>query len=231
MTSFNFDKSGKIKPATAEEWKKADEQDAILSLSRGTAADGRPYYAFIAVTPSKYAEYYRLSMEHKPFLMSDYGTVIISEYLAEPPEDVLDWMAEDYDYDPDFENKVAEQFQQEGAEFLSKGEENRINDIVLMLKQKKPNGNAQLSFANPPLPAAAKANGSAQPAAANTNGSASANGVKTNGGAPANGAKNGAAARKVTVKSGAPAAKTVEKPKTSAPELGSKSLWDRMRGK
>ena len=124
MNGFKFDKSGKLRQPTAEEWKKADEEDAILSLSRGTAADGRPYYAFIAVTPSKYAEYYRLSMEHKPFILDDYGTVIISEYLAEPPEDVLDWMAEDYDYDPDFQEKVTEQFQKEGAEFLSKGEDN-----------------------------------------------------------------------------------------------------------
>jgi hypothetical protein len=217
-TAFKFDSSGKRKEPTAEEWREADEKDAILSLSCGIAADGRPYYAYIAVIPSKYAEFYRLSAQHQQFTLEDYGIIVASDYQATPPQDVADWMRDEYGFDENFQNQLKEQFQKEGIKFLDKQEDTRIMDIVSMLKQKAPNVSAPPKTPDNAVvknALATKSPVATKNAAATKNAIATKNAVLT---------KN-AAATKNTVATKKPA--TTKKKVTPKP----KSLWTRLFGK
>lgn len=136
--TFKFDASGKIGQPTAEEWASADQESAIISLSTGLQADGTPYYAYIAVKPSTYAEFYRLSKQNHPLDLEKYGTIIAAGPESEPPENVTSRMIVDYGFDKNFENNLNAEFQKERSQFAVVNEDKRLMDIVAMMKAKKP---------------------------------------------------------------------------------------------
>jgi len=137
-SKFNFDASGKLKDSTAEELANADLTSAIISLSTGIQSDGTPYYVYLAVPPSKYAEFYRMSKERQTFNLENYGVILAGGPEASPPELVMEYMKEEYGFDENFEKALEEEFKKESATYAVQQEDARIMDIVAMLKAQKP---------------------------------------------------------------------------------------------
>jgi len=140
--SFKFDDQGKFVPPTKEEQLKADESAAIVVLSKGTQANGAPYWAYMAIPPSKYQEFHRLSKERQAFNLEEYGEVIICGCDKEPPAAAKEQMKAEYDFDEEFSKKLEARMLEESKNHIEKVEDKRIMDIVSMLKKAKPAGSA-----------------------------------------------------------------------------------------
>ena len=136
--TFNFNTSGKISQPTAEEWASADQDSAIISLSTGFQADGMPYYAYIAVKPSKYGEFYRLSKQRQSLDLEHYGSIIAAGPESEPPLPVTDRMVTEYGFDENFKKDLNAEFQKDRGKFAVAHEDKRLMAIVAMMKAKKP---------------------------------------------------------------------------------------------
>jgi len=140
MVAYNFDSSGKVKLPPEAEIKELDVDTAILAYTSGKTEDGRPYYAYIAVQPSKYREFYTKSAARQTLVLNDYGTIVAGDFLAEPPPEVVKEMYDTYGFDDEYEKKLQEEVTKQRSESGDKIEEQRLLDIVSMLKAKKPNG-------------------------------------------------------------------------------------------
>jgi hypothetical protein len=140
--SIRLEPSGKVQKPTAEELKAADENSGVLCLSKGVLDSGKPYFAYIAVKPSLFEEFYKRSSARETFVLDDYGIIIYMDELAEPPIEVQENMREFYGFDEDMPKKLLEELKKERAEYAGKQEEKRVMDIVAMLKAQKPQGNA-----------------------------------------------------------------------------------------
>lgn len=137
MFAYAFDNAGKLKMPTAEQLAESDKTVGIISYTTGVFEDGRPYYAFITVKPSKYAEFHRMTKERRALKLTDYGIIITGDFLPEAPADVVRHMEKEYGYDFDFEEKLKEEVVKQRAANSNKQEEKRIMDIVAMLKAQK----------------------------------------------------------------------------------------------
>ena len=104
--SYSFHKSGKLKEQTAADLQKADASSAIICLTTGQLSDGRQFYAYVAVRPSKYHEFHQKTVKREVFVINDYGKVIISGFEPEPPPDVVKHMRDNYGYDENFVDKL-----------------------------------------------------------------------------------------------------------------------------
>lgn len=127
---LNFDSSGKVKASTEEELAIADETSVILGYINGTLADGRPYYAYVAITPSKYREFYELTAARTPLTIEDYGFIIMFGYDYAPPPEVVEKMRNDYGFDENYGQKLKQDAEAQQKVFLDKQEASRLKDIV-----------------------------------------------------------------------------------------------------
>jgi hypothetical protein len=135
---LNFDASGKVQASTEEELAVADETTVILGYINGTLADGRPYYAYVAITPSKYREFYELTAARQPLTIEDYGSIIMFGYDYAPPPEVVEKMHTDYGFDENYGQKLRQDAEKQQKVFLDKKEADRLKDIVAMMtKQPK----------------------------------------------------------------------------------------------
>jgi len=145
MTSFAFEASGRLKPPSAGELAEADEKDSILAYTRGTMEDGTPYYAYVAVKPSKYQEFHARTVERRTMVLGDYGKVIAAGFEPEAPPEVVADMRQRYGIDDQYEEKLVQRVLKQQSVFVEKQETSRLQDIVSMLKSKKPNGSGRLN--------------------------------------------------------------------------------------
>jgi hypothetical protein len=137
MRAYNFDSSGKLARSSQEELQQADATTAIIAYTNGTMADGRPYYAYLSVKPSKYREFYELSSARQSIVLNNYGKIIVSGFASTPPDEVVRFMADKYGFDDNYEQAVKAEVSQQRNEFGAKKEEQRLMDIVAMIKTKK----------------------------------------------------------------------------------------------
>jgi hypothetical protein len=156
---YQFEKKGTVKSMAAEQLAAADAANSyVIELDHGTLEDGTPYWAYIAVKPSKYEEFKRITAAHQPIVLADYGNILKYGFDQQVPDAVKEEMKREYAWDDNYLTTLANDVKKEQGVFIKKQEEMRITDIVAMLKQNPPNGSA-------PLPT----NGSARPkVAANT---------------------------------------------------------------
>ena len=141
MSAIAFEPTGKVKHPSVEDLAQADKDLAILGYVHGTMDDGRPYYAYVAILPSKYREFHALSAAKKAMVIGNYGTVIAAGFEFEPPADVVQEMQDVYGFDEQFETKLKQEAIKDQKAFFEKQETGRIDDIVAMLK-KKNSGNS-----------------------------------------------------------------------------------------
>jgi hypothetical protein len=144
MTTFEFDSSGKLIPPNAAELTAADDAVGILAYSSGMLEDGRPYYAYIAVKPSRYSEFYDLSAAGRKFVLSDYGKILASGFEKSPPQEVVRYMRETHGFDVRYGEKLTHAALQQQAVFLKAREQARISDIVAMLQGKSHNSSQEV---------------------------------------------------------------------------------------
>jgi hypothetical protein len=138
--AFNFDAAGKATRPSDEELAKSDEYTSILVFIHGAMADGRPYYAYVAVKPSKYKEFSALTANKQNFVINDYGKVLMCGYTYDPPPRVVERMRKEYGFDEHYVEKLTEQANNQQKQFFEKQEVSRIDNIVAMLKKKNPDG-------------------------------------------------------------------------------------------
>jgi hypothetical protein len=84
MTSIAFEASGKVRCSSTEELAEADKETAILGYVHGTMEDGRPYWAYVAIIPSKYREFHALTAARKAMVIGNYGTVVAAGFESRP---------------------------------------------------------------------------------------------------------------------------------------------------
>lgn len=139
-TGYIFEKSGKLKQLTDAELAEYDSDSSVIICSCGTSSDGRPYWLYLAVKPSKYKEYKRLSAQHTMIRFSDYGKILRRGYGEEVPAEVKQEMKEKYGCDDNYVEWLRRDIEKERTVFLKDQEEKenkRIGDIVAMMKQKQ----------------------------------------------------------------------------------------------
>ncbi len=138
--TYQFDKSGKLKVMTEEELLAADAHSSVIELDRGALEDGTLYWAYIAVKPSKHKEFKCITAEHKPIILTDYGSILKYGFDKQVPDSIKEEMQRDYDCDDNFLTTLANDIKKEQGTFLKQQEDMRIGDIVAMLKRKSLNG-------------------------------------------------------------------------------------------
>ncbi len=137
MQSYQFENSGKLKAQSAETLKKADEGASIIAYTDGVTASGKPYYAYIAVKPSKYREFYERTKARESIRLGDFGKIIVYGYETKPPSAVVVHMREKFGYDEEYEAKLQAEVARQRTQFSIDQEEKRLLDIVAMMKAKK----------------------------------------------------------------------------------------------
>ncbi len=81
----------------------ADEHLEIIALSQGITDDGKPYWAYVTIAPSKFKEF---SQAASPIKLTDYGTVIRAGIGDEPPQDVRDEMEVNINADHSIQEQI-----------------------------------------------------------------------------------------------------------------------------
>jgi len=80
-----------IKPPLRGELEAADAAgEALIVLDRGQLEDGTPYWAYVAVKPSKHREFMQLGKTRQPRRISDYGAIL--KYGLERGVPDADWL-------------------------------------------------------------------------------------------------------------------------------------------
>jgi hypothetical protein len=136
MTVFTFEPSGKIALPSDEELLRLDKENAIIAYTSGVTQEGKSYYAFVAVRPSAYKKFRRLTLAKQPIILSEYGDVLASGYTARPEPEVVEMMQQKYGCDLDYETSLVNEALKQQGVFAKKHEEKRIDDIVSMLKKR-----------------------------------------------------------------------------------------------
>jgi len=135
--AYEFDTSGKIKPLTAAELEAADVDSYILVLIQGLLKSGRPYWAYLAVKPSKYKEFLQANKENKSIRHKDYGKVIKRGFDKNVPLVVQEEMKAKYGFDENYIENLTQKIKSAKTEFLKQQDDKKISDIVAMLKKRQ----------------------------------------------------------------------------------------------
>ena len=136
---------GPLIPPTAEELAEADKDSAILCYTDGRMEDGRPYYAYVAVKPSKYLAFKALTAAGGGLTLADYGDVIAGDFEAKPPQSVVDEMREKYDFDERFTEKLVRTIRAEQDAFMEQQEKNRLDKIVGYAEKQQGSGESAVA--------------------------------------------------------------------------------------
>ena len=135
-TVFQFEPSGKIKLPPDEELAKLDGDNAVLAYTSGVMQDGRPYYAYVAVRPSLYKKFRQITAARQSVILGEYGELLEAGIATTPPLEVVQKMKNQYGCDPDYEQNIVQEALKQQAIFIQKKEDDRIGDIVNMLKKR-----------------------------------------------------------------------------------------------
>jgi hypothetical protein len=135
--TYQFDKDGRLKAPTREELAQADSSSAVVVLDQGVLEDGSPYWAYVAVKPSKYSEFMQLAARRTPIRLGDYGAILKYGFDPDVPSQVREEMKRERGFDDDYLPRLAQEVIQAQKEFLTGQEAKRISDIVAMMKKQQ----------------------------------------------------------------------------------------------
>lgn len=135
--TFEFEPSGTVKLPNDEELTRLDANSAIVMLTQGKMADGRSYYAYVAVKPSKYRMFQKLTSMKQPLVLSEFGEVIAAGFTYNPPPEVVEKMRMKYGCNPQFQNEMVSEAIRQQQVFLMKKEKERADEFVGILKRKQ----------------------------------------------------------------------------------------------
>lgn len=134
---FQFDDAGKLKDLSPEQLAEADATSEIITFTNGTLEDDTPYWAYLAVPPSRYAEFLARTTAREALVLTEYGRVLECGLEESPPEEVKEAMRLQYGFDENYIGMLVERAKAEQKEFLGQKETRRIDDIVAMLKKQQ----------------------------------------------------------------------------------------------
>lgn len=103
-----------------EELEAADDAVAIIHLCSGQTADGKDFYAYVAMKPSRYMDYIEATQRGDGVLLRDYGDILESGFGLVPPEKVQQEMQRKFGVDPTFFAELTKAFAAE-AERIRNG--------------------------------------------------------------------------------------------------------------
>ncbi len=135
--AFQFEEDGRLKKKSAEELAALDADSFVIVLDRGTDMEGRPYWAYIAVKPSKFEEFMRLTETGENKIFADYGTILKYGYDKEVPAHIKEEMKREHNCDENYMENLKKEVHAAQMVFLEEQENNRISGIVAMLKKKQ----------------------------------------------------------------------------------------------
>ena len=92
---------------TRKELEKADEEIGILHLCSGQTHDGRDFYAYVNMQPSRYLDFIEATERGDAVVLNDFGEIVESGFGMVPPESVQKAMNEKFDVDPTFFDELA----------------------------------------------------------------------------------------------------------------------------
>jgi hypothetical protein len=139
---YQFEKSGMLKKLTAEELAAADGDSAVIVLSSGMLENGTPYWVYIAVKPSRYEEFLKVTAARQPLCIDDYGVVLKYGLDKEVPAAIKEEMKREHGCDDNYLATLTQDIKKAQSEFLKEQEEQKLGDIVAMLKKEKPDESA-----------------------------------------------------------------------------------------
>ncbi|MBL1147326.1 MAG: hypothetical protein HND56_09300 [Pseudomonadota bacterium] len=104
MTNNTSKYSGEYKAASAKpkmtlegvDWKQADEKYGLIEFCNGRDQNGRLYWAYLTLFPSKYREFKARAAAGESFHLLDYGEELASGWGKHPPEHVKKELEEKY---------------------------------------------------------------------------------------------------------------------------------------
>ena len=138
MSEYRFETFGTLELPTDQELVLLDKDNAILAYSQGIMEDGRAYWAYIAVIPSRYREFRTLTAARTSLQLRDYGEIIDAGYGEDAPESVHETMRREYGFNPAFKQHIIDDITAQQRAFVQAREDQRIDDIVAMLKKREP---------------------------------------------------------------------------------------------
>jgi hypothetical protein len=134
--TYSLEPSGKLKLLTPEELAAADIDSTIIVLNTGVLEDGTPYWAYVAVKPSRYSEFMRLTASRQPISLKEYGEILKCGLDKTVPEAARQEMARDYGCDDNYLSLLAEDVRKAQLAYLTDQVSHNIGDIVAKLKKK-----------------------------------------------------------------------------------------------
>ncbi|MGE0753545.1 MAG: hypothetical protein AB7L92_00100 [Alphaproteobacteria bacterium] len=137
MQQVEFNKNNKIKSSSENALKHADAHASIIAFTNGTTESGRPYYAYIAVKPSKYREFCERTEAREAIRLTDYGKLVVYGYESTPPAEVKQHMRKKFGFDDEYEKRLRQELHRQREKHSIDKEEQRLMDIVAMMKSKK----------------------------------------------------------------------------------------------
>lgn len=136
--AFHFASSGKLRAPSEAELAAAEAAGgAVVVLSSGTLADGSPYWAYLAVKPTRYKDYLDITSTRQPLVLEEYGRILACGLDSEVPPEVQADMKQRYGCHDQYVATLARQVQEAQTVFLQQKEEQRLGDIVAMLKNQR----------------------------------------------------------------------------------------------
>lgn len=84
-----------------------DQEVAIITLVQGARTDGSPFWAYVAIPPSRY-EAFKKAEATGAYRLNDYGAILRSGEGQEPPGAVRQEMMDKYGADESFEVSLIE---------------------------------------------------------------------------------------------------------------------------
>ena len=133
---YRFDAFGTLQTKTLQEIEEMEtDADFVIVLAQGISSDDKPYWAYIAIRPSRYADYMRAAKAHALIVFADYGTILQYGFDKEVPGYVKDKMKRRYGFDENYRENLIRDINQARETFLKK-RNSGINDIVDMMKNR-----------------------------------------------------------------------------------------------
>ena len=80
----------------------ADKKTGLVHLMCGKTGDGKDFYAYINVLPSRYEDFLLISRAREQMNLSEFGEILESGFGREPPAEVRRMMEDKYQVDHDF---------------------------------------------------------------------------------------------------------------------------------
>lgn len=77
-----------------------DKRDFIYVLVRGETIDNKPFWAYVAILPHRYADF-KAAEQSGDYTLNDYGEIIRKGTGIEPPDETKEYMKAEYGFSDD----------------------------------------------------------------------------------------------------------------------------------